>query len=212
MTMQTFCLHWGMKTMKKNNTKRGYLFCKRAFDLVVSFIACVVFLIPMLVIALWIVLDSKGPALLKQERAGQYGKPFRIYKFRTMYIDAPNNVATSLLENPEQYITRAGRFLRKTSLDELPQLINVLIGNMSFVGFRPVCLTEKKLNKLRMDYGVFESKPGITGLAQVRGRDDIYYKDKAKIDQEYVENRSLKMDAYCLLQTVPAVLTQRGAK
>ena len=203
--------------MKKDNTNhnganKGYLFCKRAFDLVLSFIACTVLLIPMLVIGVCIVLDSKGPALLKQERAGQYGEPFKIYKFRTMYIDAPNNVATSLLENPEQYITKVGRFLRKTSLDELPQLFNVLIGNMSFVGFRPVCLTEKKLNKLRMEYGVFESKPGITGLAQVRGRDDIYYKDKAKIDQEYVENRSLKMDAHCLLQTVPAVLTQRGAK
>ncbi len=195
-----------------NGSEAGYIFWKRFFDLVVAVLACAICIIPMGIIAVCVVLDSKGPALLKQERMGQYGKAFKIYKFRTMYIDAPNNVATSLLENPEQYITPVGHFLRKTSLDELPQLFNVLIGNMSFVGFRPVCLTEKKLNKLRMEYGVFKSKPGITGLAQVRGRDDIYYRDKAKIDAEYVQNRSLKMDAYCLFQTIPAVLTQRGVK
>ena len=166
----------------------------------------------MLVIGACVWVSSKGPALLKQERVGLHKKVFTIYKFRTMYYNAPHDVATTLLQNADAYITPVGRFLRKTSLDELPQLINVLKGDMSLVGFRPVVLTEKKLNALREQYGVFACKPGITGLAQVRGRDDLPYKEKAKVDAEYVEKRSIKLDLYCLFMTIPVALTQRGAK
>ncbi|MBQ0038735.1 MAG: sugar transferase [Clostridiales bacterium] len=191
---------------------KAYLFSKRAFDILLSLIGLIVAAIPMAVIAIWIKCDSSGPVLLRQERVGKGGEVFRILKFRTMYTYAPNNVATSLLENADRYITPVGRVLRKTSLDELPQLWNVLRGDMSLVGYRPVCLTEKKLNALRREYGVFVCKPGITGLAQVRGRDDLPYKEKAKVDAEYVAKRSLRLDLYCLLMTIPVALTQRGAK
>ena len=190
----------------------AYLAVKRCFDFIVALAGCIVLLIPMLIIGACVWCSTKGPTLIKQERVGQYGKPFTIYKFRTMVYNAPHDVATSLLNNADSYITPVGRFLRKTSLDELPQLINVLKGEMSLVGFRPVVLTEKKLNALREQYGVFACKPGITGLAQVRGRDDLPYKEKALVDREYVEKRSLKLDLYCLLMTVPVALTQRGAK
>ena len=190
----------------------GYLLVKRCFDFTVALVGCLLTLLPMLLIAVHIKLGSPGPAVIKQERMGQHGKVFWIYKFRTMRMDAPNNVATSLLKNAEQYITPQGRFLRKTSLDELPQLFNVLKGEMSLVGFRPVCLTEKKLNALRQKYGVFAVKPGITGLAQVSGRDDLPYKEKAKVDAQYLRNRSVKMDLYCLLKTIPVATSQKGAR
>lgn len=190
----------------------GYTIVKRCFDLVVALTGCILALIPMLVIAVMIKRGSEGPAIIRQERMGQHGKVFLIYKFRTMRMDAPNNVATSLLKNAEQYITPQGRLLRKTSLDELPQLFNVIKGDMSLVGFRPVCLTEKKLNALRREYGVFAIKPGITGLAQVSGRDDLPYKEKAKVDAEYVKNRSIKLDLYCLLKTIPVAASQEGAR
>jgi O-antigen biosynthesis protein WbqP len=198
--------------VKKPARLLAYLCVKRAFDFMVALLALMLAGIPMLIIGACVWCSTKGPTLLKQERIGQYGKVFTIYKFRTMYYNAPHDVATTLLENADSYITPVGRFLRKSSLDELPQLINVLKGDMSLVGFRPVVLTEKKLNNLRQKYGVFECKPGITGLAQVRGRDDLPYKEKALVDKEYAENRSVKMDLYCLLMTIPVALTQRGAK
>ena len=191
---------------------RAYLIVKRCFDFTVALLGCILFFVPMVIIGACVWGSTKGPTFIKQERMGQYGKPFTIYKFRTMVYDAPHDVATSLLENAESYITPFGRFLRKTSLDELPQLFNVLKGDMSLVGFRPVVLTEKKLNALREKYGVFACKPGITGLAQVRGRDDLPYKEKALVDKEYLEKRSIKMDLYCLFMTIPVALTQRGAK
>jgi lipopolysaccharide/colanic/teichoic acid biosynthesis glycosyltransferase len=191
---------------------RTYLFVKRVFDFTAALVALVLAGIPMLIIGACVWCSTKGPTLLKQERVGQYGRVFIIYKFRTMYYNAPHDVATTLLENADSYITPVGRFLRKTSLDELPQLINVLKGEMSLVGFRPVVLTEKKLNNLRQNYGVFECKPGITGLAQIRGRDDISYKEKARIDAEYAANRSIKLDLYCLFKTIPFAASQKGAK
>ena len=191
---------------------RAYSCVKRVFDFTVALVALLLAGIPMLIIGACVWATSKGPALLKQERVGQYRKVFTIYKFRTMTYDAPHDVATTLLQNADSYITPFGRFLRKTSLDELPQLINVLKGDMSLVGFRPVVLTEKKLNALRQQYGVFACKPGITGLAQIRGRDDISYKEKARIDAEYVAHRSVKMDLYCLFKTIPFAASQKGAR
>ena len=197
------------------NHKRLYEFVKRVFDFLVALVALVILALPMLVIGICIKKDSTGPALLKQKRVGRYGKEFTLYKFRTMYMDAPQDLATSRLramEDPDQYITPLGKKLRKTSLDELPQLVNILKGDMSLVGYRPVCTTELKLNKLREEYGVFAHRPGMTGLAQVRGRDDIYYKDKALIDAEYERTRSFKVDIRCLLDTIPTVTSGKGVK
>ena len=195
--------------------KRLYEIIKRLFDFVVALIGLIVLALPMLVIGILVKRDSEGPALLKQERVGRYGKEFILYKFRTMYVTAPPDLATSRLnqmDNPERFITPLGKKLRKTSLDELPQLLNILKGDMSLVGYRPVCTTELKLNKLRKEYGVFAHRPGMTGLAQVRGRDDIYYKDKALIDAEYERTRSFKVDIQCLLDTIPAVAKGKGVK
>lgn len=191
---------------------RVYSCVKRIFDFTAALVGLLAAGIPMLIIGACVWCSTKGPTFIKQERVGQYGKVFTIYKFRTMVYDAPHDVATSLLKNADSYITPFGRFLRKTSLDELPQLFNVLKGEMSLVGFRPVVLTEKKLNALRRQYGVFECKPGITGLAQIRGRDDISYKEKARIDAEYAATRSVKLDLYCLIKTIPFAASQKGAR
>ena len=165
---------------------RHYWVLRRAQDIVFSLIALILLAPLALVISLAIVLDSPGDgAIFRQRRVGRDGKLFWLYKFRTMYQSAPHDMPTSQFNDADRYITRLGAFLRKTSLDELPQLLNVLRGEMSFVGFRPVCTTEHKLNALRAQYGVFDCRPGITGLAQVQGRDDLYYKDKAKVDAEY---------------------------
>lgn len=198
--------------MKKDRKLRAFLCIKYSFDFLFSLFLLIILLLPLLLIALLIRLDSPGPALFTQTRVGQYGKTFKVYKFRTMYQSAPHDMPTSQFNDADRYITRLGAFLRKTSLDELPQLLNVLRGEMSFVGFRPVCTTERKLNALRAQYGVFDCRPGITGLAQVQGRDDLYYKDKAKVDAEYARKRSIKLDLQCLIKTVPVTLTQKGAK
>ena len=183
---------------------------KRSIDIVASFcmlaLLCPIFLILMIAIRC----DSKGGAIFKQERVGRNGKPFHCYKFRSMKIDAPHDCATSQLEDPFQYYTRVGKFLRRTSLDELPQLWCVLTGTMSFIGYRPLVLTEEKCNKMREDLGVFVMRPGISGYAQVLGRDDVYYKNKAILDAEYVKNASLKMDLKLIFQTVAVVLKREG--
>ena len=127
-----------------------------------------------------------------------------------MRTDAPHDCATSRLENPEQYQTRIGRFLRKTSLDELPQLVCVLRGDMSVIGYRPLILTEEKCNEMRRRLGVFTARPGISGYAQVHGRDDVYYKNKAILDAEYVKKASLWLDLKLIFQTVGVVLRRKG--
>ena len=193
-------------------TKAAYRFVKRAFDITVSVIGLAVLGIPMLLVALLIRLDSPGAAVFRQERLGKDGKPFVMYKFRTMKIDAPDNVATNDLQDASRYITRLGNFLRKTSIDELPQLLNVLRGEMSVVGFRPVCLSERKLNAYRMERGVFSVRPGMTGLAQVSGRDDIGAEKKAELDAAYVENQSVRLDLWCIYKTIGTVVSQKGVK
>lgn len=194
-----------------SDKKRVYRFVKRFLDIVLSLIACVVLFIPLLVIAALIRLDSKGPAIFTQERMGKGGKPFTIYKFRTMSLDAPSERAARDFADSEKYITKLGRFLRRSSIDELPQLFNILRGDMTIVGYRPVCLTETDLNELRMRYGVFAARPGMTGLAQISGRDNIGYEEKALLDAKYVAERSFKMDLWCLIQTVKVVLSGEGA-
>ena len=196
------------------NTKRRllYRFLKRFFDIIVSAFLLVILFPIMLILAVAIKCDSKGPAIFKQYRMGKGGKTFRCYKFRSMRIDAPKDCATSRLEHSEQYQTKVGRVLRRLSLDELPQLWCVLIGTMSFIGYRPLVLSEENCNEMRKRLGVFAMRPGISGYAQVRGRDDVYYKNKAIMDAYYVKNASLKFDLKLLLQTVAVVLKRDGNK
>ena len=190
--------------------KLFYRFIKRAFDILASLLAMIVLALPMLVIAIAIKVDSKGPVIFKQKRIGRNGRSFYCYKFRSMSTSAPHDAATSVLENPEQYITRVGRVLRKFSLDELPQLYCCFVGTMSVIGYRPLVLTEEKCNDMRNRLGVFEMRPGISGYAQVYGRDDVYYKNKALMDAEYVKKASLGLDIKLILKTVLIVISRKG--
>ncbi|MBQ8431578.1 MAG: sugar transferase [Clostridia bacterium] len=194
-----------------NQKKRlFYRFVKRSFDIVVSLLMLIVLCPIMLIIAIAIRCDSKGNPIFKQKRMGKNGKPFYCYKFRSMRTDAPRDCATSRLQNPEQYQTRIGRFLRKTSLDELPQLWCVFIGTMSIIGYRPLVLTEEKCHEMRRRLNVFSVRPGISGYAQVLGRDDVYYKNKAILDAEYVKKASVWLDLKLMFQTVMVVLKCKG--
>ena len=190
--------------------KTAYLFIKRVFDIVLSLVLIVVLLPLLLLVMAAIAIDSPGPVIFKQKRIGYQGKEFMIFKFRTLSITAPDNVATRKLENIDGCSTKLGRLLRRLSIDELPQLFNILRGDMSFVGFRPVCTSEKKLNALRRKMGVFEGRPGLTGYAQVLGRDSIGVARKARLDAEYQRKRSLRLDLWCMVKSVTVVLSGSG--
>ena len=188
-------------------------FFKRGFDIFFSLIAIIILAIPMMIIALWIKIDSPHEKVLfKQERIGINNVPFTILKFRSMRDDAPHQMATENFENPEMYITRVGKILRKTSLDELPQLLNVLKGDMSIVGPRPLIPKEKYVLKLRDECGANKILPGITGLAQVHGRDQVTDENKASYDGKYALNVSLLLDASIILKTVSDVVRSRGVR
>ncbi len=188
-------------------------FFKRGFDIFLSLIALIIFAIPMLIIALWIKVDSPHEKVLfKQERIGIDNVPFTILKFRSMRDDAPHQMATENFENPEMYITRVGKILRKTSMDELPQLFNVLKGDMSIVGPRPLIPKEKYVLKLRDEYGANKILPGITGLAQVHGRDQVTDGNKASYDGKYALNVSLLLDTSIIMKTVSDVVRSRGVR
>lgn len=185
-------------------------FGKRALDFFIGFWA-VFILSPVFVLIAWkIKKESKGPVFFKQKRVGMDKTHFMIYKFRTMYTDAPKDCPTHLLENPESFITPTGKFLRKTSLDELPQLFNILKGEMSFVGPRPALWNQYDLIAQRDKYGANNVLPGLTGWAQINGRDELPIPVKAKLDGVYVKKCSLFYDAYCLLQTALKVFLQEG--
>lgn len=187
-----------------------YRFVKRGFDIIGSFLLLLLLALPMLIIAVAVKIDSKGPAIFKQQRLGRNGKPFMCYKFRSMTTDTPHDCATSRLEHPKQYQTRVGKFLRRFSLDELPQLWCILIGTMSFISYRPLVLSEEKCNEMRRRLNVLSVRPGISGYAQVHGRDDVYYKNKAIMDAEYVKKANLWLDFKLMFQTVGVVLGGRG--
>lgn len=188
-------------------------FFKRGFDIFFSLIAIIILAIPMMIIALWIKIDSPHEKVLfKQERIGINNVPFTILKFRSMRDDAPHQMATENFENPEVYITRVGKILRKTSMDELPQLFNVLKGDMSIVGPRPLIPKEKYVLKLRNEYGANKILPGITGLAQVHGRDQVTDENKASYDGKYALNVGLLLDASIILKTVSDVVRSRGVR
>lgn len=189
------------------NKKSKWIYCfiKRTFDIFVSFVCITILLIPFLIIGIIIKCDSKGPMIFKNRRVGKNGRIFNCLKFRSMSKEAPAEVATSL-DSTDLYITRVGKFLRKTSIDELPQLFNVLVGQMSLIGYRPLVPTEEKCNKMREQLGVFSMRPGISGYSQVKGRDDVYYKNKAIMDAYYVKNASIGFDIKLLFSSVFVVL------
>ena len=185
-------------------------YVKRLLDLVISLIGLIVLCPVLAILAIWIRLDSPGPVLFKQKRVGKGKTYFNIYKFRTMRIDAPHDVPTHLLDSPDAFITRSGRFLRRTSLDELPQIFNILKGEMSIVGPRPALWNQDDLIAERDKYGANDIVPGLTGWAQVNGRDELEIEEKARLDGEYVHQLTFKMDATCVLMTVGSVLRQKG--
>lgn len=184
---------------------------KRLFDFVMSLIGIIVLSPIILIVALAVKLTSPGPMLFKQRRIGKNNDEFQIYKFRTMRIDTPN-VPTHLLENPEQWITPVGKFLRKTSLDELPQLFNILKGEMSIVGPRPALYNQIDLKEMRTEAGVHKLVPGLTGWAQINGRDEIPLSLKVKLDKEYLEKKNFLFDIKIIFMTVLSVLKSEGVK
>ena len=183
---------------------------KRLLDLVLSLMAIVALAVPMLVIAVLIKCDSKGPILFKQKRVGLHKTHFNILKFRTMRSDTPHDVPTHLLTSPEAYITPVGNVLRKTSLDELPQLFNILLGHMSIVGPRPALWNQFDLIESRDACGANDIRPGLTGWAQINGRDALGIVAKVEKDSEYVQKMSFLFDCKCVFGTVTAVLKRRG--
>ena len=172
---------------------------KRILDLVLSFGGIVVLSPVFAIISLWIIIDDPGPVLFKQKRIGKNKQYFALHKFRFMKISTPRNVPTHMLENPEQYITRIGKFIRIHSLDELPQIWDIFIGNMSFIGPRPGLWNQDWLTACRDEYGANDIKPGLTGWAQIHGRDELEILVKTKYDGEYAKNLGLKMDIECFI-------------
>ena len=189
-----------------------YPFIKRGADVVLSLLALICLSPVYLLVALAVKLTSPGPVLFRQKRVGRGGRLFTIYKFRTMRTDTPRDTATHLLQDPSRYITRVGAFLRRSSLDELPQFFNVLKGDMSIVGPRPALYNQDDLIAAREKAGVDAVRPGITGLAQINGRDELPIPVKVRYDREYVENLSLKMDARCFFGTIWSVLRAEGVR
>ena len=183
---------------------------KRALAIVLSLVGILTLGWLLILLSIAIKLDSPGPVLFRQKRVGLGKSHFYILKFRTMRIDTPRDMPTHLLVNPEQYITRVGRFLRKTSLDELPQLFNILAGHMAIVGPRPALWNQFDLIAERDKYGANDIRPGLTGWAQINGRDELEIDVKARYDGEYVERMSLAFDTRCILGTVTAVLRRDG--
>ncbi len=185
-------------------------FFKRLIDIVLSGLGLLVLALPMVVVAIIIRCQDPGPVIFKQKRVGLHKKHFNLYKFRSMRLDTPHDVPTHQLENPEQYILKIGGFIRKTSIDELPQLWNILKGDMSVIGPRPALWNQDDLIAERDKYGANDVKPGLTGWAQINGRDELEIPDKAKLDGEYVEKMGFVFDCKCFFGTVKSVLKSDG--
>ncbi|MEF2609669.1 MAG: sugar transferase [Faecalicoccus sp.] len=183
---------------------------KRLIDFLISLLGFIVLSPLFLILCLLIKITSKGPIFFKQKRVGIHKTYFDILKFRTMKIDTPKDVPTHLLSDPDQYITSVGRFLRKTSLDELPQLINIIKGDMSIVGPRPALWNQYDLIEQRDLYRANDVMPGLTGWAQINGRDELEISVKAKLDGEYVQRMSFLFDCKCFLLTITSVLKHEG--
>lgn len=187
-----------------------YLTIKRILDIILSVLGLLILSPLFLILIAAIKLDSKGPIFFKQKRVGICKTHFFILKFRTMRIDTPKDTPTHLLGNPEKYITRVGKFLRKTSLDELPQIYNILTGQMSVIGPRPALWNQSDLIAERDKYGANNVIPGLTGWAQINGRDELPIEVKAKFDGEYVKKMSFTFDLYCFFKTIFKVAKSDG--
>ncbi|PAK35393.1 sugar transferase [Peribacillus simplex] len=187
-----------------------YLKIKRLIDIILSLMGLIILSPIMLLLILAIKIDSKGPVLFKQKRVGIQKTHFNILKFRTMRIDTPKDTPTHLLQNPEQYITKVGKFLRKTSLDELPQIWNILVGQMSIIGPRPALWNQYSLIEERDKYGANDVPPGLTGWAQINGRDELPIEVKSKLDGVYVERLGFWMDVKCFFGTIVSVVKSDG--
>lgn len=196
--------------MALSTSQKIYMGIKKCLDILIAFIALFFFWWVLVILCIAIKIDSPGPVFFKQKRVGIHKTHFNILKFRTMRIDTPRDMPTHMLSNPEQYITRIGKFLRKSSLDELPQIINILKGEMSIVGPRPALWNQFDLIEERDKYGANDVVPGLTGWAQINGRDELEIEVKAKLDGEYVQKFGFMMDMKCFFGTITAVLFHKG--
>ena len=185
-------------------------FGKRLADILLAGLALLILALPMLIVALLIYCSDPGSPIFSQKRIGCHQNTFECYKFRTMSLDAPKDVPTHLMVDPEQYFIRGGRILRKLSIDELPQLINILKGDMSIVGPRPALWNQDNLIAEREKYGANDVRPGLTGWAQINGRDELEIPEKARLDGEYVNNMSFFFDCKCLINTIGKVIMGEG--
>lgn len=187
-----------------------YKTIKRFLDIILSFCGMLILSPVFLILIVAIKLDSKGPVLFKQKRVGLHKQYFYILKFRTMRIDTPKDTPTHLLANPEQWITKIGKILRKTSLDELPQIWNIFVGDMSIIGPRPALWNQYDLIEERDKYGVNDILPGLTGWAQINGRDELPIYEKASLDGYYVKHMSFLLDLHCFFGTIKSVVKSEG--
>ena len=184
-------------------------FFKRLIDIVLSLMGIIILALPMIIVALIIKIDDPGPAIFKQKRVGKDKKLFWLYKFRSMKVSTPD-IPTHLLDNPDQYMIKVGKFIRKTSIDELPQLFNILKGDMSVIGPRPALWNQDDLIAERDKYHANDVRPGLTGWAQINGRDELEIPVKAKLDGEYIEKLSFSFDVKCFIGTIASVLKSDG--
>jgi O-antigen biosynthesis protein WbqP len=187
-----------------------YLIIKRIIDFILAFISLIILSPVFLILIIAIKINSKGPVLFKQKRVGIHNTYFNILKFRTMKIDTPKDTPTHLLENPEQYITKVGKFLRRTSLDELPQIVNILFGTMAIIGPRPALWNQYDLIAERDKYGANDVMPGLTGWAQINGRDELSIDIKAQLDGEYIQKMGFIIDTKCFFGTIISVMKKDG--
>lgn len=215
---KTVCIN-GVKSVAENAVRdikfvdimnRQYLVFKRMIDIILSLTALLIIALPMLIVILIVYIDDPGNVIFTQYRVGMGGRRFKLYKLRTMWRDTPKYMSTSEVDDPNRYITRVGHILRRLSIDELPQLINVLKGDMSIVGPRPLISDEHEIHDLRMKFGVYKIRPGLTGLAQIHGRDMVAPADKVHWDVRYLEEFGLWTDVKIVLSTVPKLIGGYG--
>ncbi len=195
-----------------NIESNAYRVIKRILDVVLSLMGFAILAVPFALVALVIYLDDPGDVIFAQYRVGMGGKRFKLYKFRTMKMETPKYLSTMELKDPDMYITRVGHVLRRLSLDELPQLVNVLRGDMSLVGPRPLISDEYEIHAMRMRFGVYNIRPGVTGLAQINGRDTVSPADKVRWDVKYLESFGFLSDIKILLRTIPKIFGADGFK
>lgn len=191
-------------------TNRQYLVFKRMMDIILALAALFTITIPMLIVSLIVYIDDPGNVIFSQYRVGMGGHRFKLYKLRTMRRDTPKYMSTSEVDDPNRYITHVGHILRRLSIDELPQLINVLKGDMSIVGPRPLISDEYEIHDLRMKFGVYQIRPGLTGLAQIHGRDTVTPADKVRWDVQYLEKFGFCTDVKIVLSTIPKIIGGHG--